>query len=201
MERHRGETPFFPQPPTGLADGFGREVRPTATRGFTPLLWWVPGSCRRLGGTAWRALHWAPTPTRRERNVMTRRCPPASRSRFPVPFAAKVTRVCYESMNKPFPRIPSASACSIESNEGSRVSHNTVRHSRHSANQNAVRQSGKPRPSLGPRPPVRGWRTRLTDRHHSHHVAGVRSVHDPAATNVHRHVMQVAVVENEVASA
>src|SRR5690606_37615384 len=33
----RGSSPLLPRPPTGLADGFGREGRPTAiTRGLTP---------------------------------------------------------------------------------------------------------------------------------------------------------------------
>jgi hypothetical protein len=32
-----GRGPFFPQPPTGLADGLGREARPSAELcGFTP---------------------------------------------------------------------------------------------------------------------------------------------------------------------
>ena len=43
------------RPPTGLADGFGREASPyhgPSAHGFTPDLPWVPGSQRvRLGGS------------------------------------------------------------------------------------------------------------------------------------------------------
>ncbi|GAA2577617.1 hypothetical protein GCM10010399_04190 [Dactylosporangium fulvum] len=47
----RGTDSFFRRPPTGLADGFGREDRPTANADAPQDVQWFPGSLpiRRAG--------------------------------------------------------------------------------------------------------------------------------------------------------